>query len=750
MECAYYFDFCRLYNVVFPPSLPHLRLVFLAKPIAMNRILYPRLIFLLSLFVAFASDANADDTGNFEFFEKKIRPVLVEHCYECHSASSKAIKAELRLDTRETIRKGGESGSGIVPGDLEHSSIISALKFESVEMPPKGKLSESVIADFEKWIADGAFDPREVESDPAPASKSEIDWKAATAFWSFQQPKRHDAPFLESNQWIQRPMDAFILAKLESAGLYPNDAADRRTLLRRASIDLIGLPPSEQEMQSFVQDESPTAFQDRVDQLLSSARFGERWARVWLDVARYAEDQAHIVGDDKSLFFPNAYLYRNWVVRAFNLDMPYDQFVRLQLAADLMSPDDREHWVALGFIGLGPKYYRRNSPDVMAEEWEDRVDTVTRGLLGVTVACARCHDHKYDPFPTEDYYALAGVFAGTEMLNMPLDESVEAKDGHAKDPDKSMHVIRDQKPRDIKVMIRGNVENEGELVERGFPRVLTGGEKMTFKNGSGRLELADAIASPNNPLTARVIVNRIWGQYFGKPLVGTPSNFGKLGERPSHPELLDDLAVRFMQNGWSLKWLHREIVLSATYQQSSTIDFEKQESDPANQWLWRANRRRLSVEAWRDSLLVASGAIDYSFAKGSIQASKATEVRRTVFSSISRFQLDPLLVLFDFPDPNTHSERRSLTTTPLQKLFAMNSDFMLRQAEQLVDRLMNLDVSTNEDRIRNAYASIYSRNPDHEELLLGMDFLKDGSDRQRQWTKYVQALLASNELLILD
>ena len=716
----------------------------------MNRFSYSLFILHLSLFAAFAWNANAEETANIEFFEKKIRPVLVEHCYECHSAASKAIQGELRLDTREAIRKGGESGFGIVPGDLEQSSIISALKFESVEMPPKGKLSESVIADFEKWIADGAVDPREADSAPALASKSEIDWKAATAFWSFQQPKRHDASFLESIEWLQRPMDAFILAKLESERLYPNEPADRRTLLRRASIDLIGLPPSEQEMQSFVQDESPTAYQDRVNQLLSSARFGERWARVWLDVARYAEDQAHIVGDDKSLFFPNAYLYRNWVVRAFNLDMPYDQFVRLQLAADLMSPDDREHWVALGFIGLGPKYYRRNAPDVMAEEWEDRVDTVTRGLLGVTVACARCHDHKYDPFPTEDYYALAGVFAGTEMLNMPLDESVEAKDGHAKDPDKSMHVIRDQKPRDIRVMIRGNVENEGELVERGFPRVLTGGEKITFKNGSGRLELADAIASPNNPLTARVIVNRIWGQYFGKPLVGTPSNFGKLGERPSHPELLDDLAVRFMQNGWSLKWLHREIVLSATYQQSSTIDFEKQESDPANQWLWRANRRRLSVEAWRDSLLVASGAIDYSFAKGSIQASNATEVRRTLYSSISRFQLDPLLVLFDFPDPNTHSERRSLTTTPLQKLFAMNSDFMLRQADQLVDRLLNLDVSTNEDRIRNAYASIYSRNPDHEELLLGTDFLKDGSDGKRQWTKYVQALLASNELLILD
>ncbi len=697
----------------------------------------------------FVSHLQADESADSAFFEKKIRPVLVEHCYECHSASSKSINGGLRLDTREAIRIGGESGPGVVPGELESSSIVSALKYESVEMPPRGKLSESVIADFQKWIVDGAMDPREADALPA-SVLPEMDWNVATAFWSFQKPRRHESPNTNTPLWIQRPIDAFILGKLESKGLSPNEIADRHTLLRRASIDIIGLPPSESEVRSFVQDDSPTAFEDRVEALLASVRFGERWARVWLDVARYAEDQAHIVGDDKSLFFPNAYLYRDWVVQAFNSDMPYDEFVRLQLAADLVLPNDRQDWVALGFIGLGPKYYRRNAPDVMAEEWEDRVDTVTRGLLGITVACARCHDHKYDPIPTEDYYALAGVFAGTEMLNLPLDDTVEAKDGHAKDPAQSMHVIRDLKPRDIKVMIRGNVENEGQLVERGFPRALTGGEKIAFKSGSGRLELADSIVSQANPLTARVIVNRVWGQYFGKPLVGTPSNFGKLGEPPSHPELLDDLAVRFMQNGWSLKWLHREIVLSATYQQSSIIDSEKQGVDAANQWYWRANRRRLSVEAWRDSLLIAAGEIDYSFAKGSIQASKPSDVRRTLYSSISRFQLDPLLVQFDFPDPNTHSERRSLTTTPIQKLFALNSPWMLKQSEQLAKKMVTLDASRVEDRIERVYTSIYSRQPDHDELQMGMAFLNDGGDPLHQWTKYVQVLLASNELLIVD
>ena len=700
--------------------------------------------------------ANADEGEKLDFFEKKIRPVLVEHCYECHSADSKAIKGGLRVDSKEAIRKGGESGPAVVPGEVELSSILAAMKFESVEMPPKGKLSASIISDFERWVVEGAVDPREIDSVPSSnAVKPDIDWKAATSFWSFQAPRRHAPPQGKSSPnrstWIQQPLDAFVLSRMESEGLVPNEVADRRTLLRRTYIDLIGLPPTEAEVYSFEEDESSSALEDRVEKLLASPRFGERWARVWLDVARYAEDQAHIVGDNKELFFPNAYLYRDWVVQAFNKDLPYDQFLRLQLAADFIQPDDRQDWAALGFIGLGPKYYRRNAPDVMAEEWEDRVDVVTRGLLGVTVACARCHDHKYDPIPTEDYYALAGIFAGTEMINMPLDANVESKDGHAKDPSQSMHIVRDQKPRDIKVMIRGNVENEGALVERGTLRVLTEGKKSSFKNGSGRLELAESIASPSNPLTARVIVNRIWGQYFGRPLVGTPSNFGMLGERPSHPELLDDLAVRFMENGWSLKWLHREIVLSATYQQSSRLDDTKQQIDVANRLLWRANRRRMSVEAWRDSILFATGNGDYSSYKGSFTASKSTESRRTLYSSISRFQLDPLLVLFDFPDPNTHSERRSLTTTPLQKLFAMNSPFMVQQAEQLAGRLIDMNVSHDVDRIRALYGSVYSRSPDNEELRLGLVYLREGeSDPKRQWTQYVQALLASNELLIVD
>ena len=300
----------------------------------------------------------------------------------------------------------------------------------------------------------------------------------------------------------------------------------------------------------FLNDSRPKAFERQVDRLLDSPHYGERWARVWLDIARYAEDQAHIVGNNKALFFPNAYLFRDWVINALNSNVPYDRFILLQLAADLLEPESVDNTAALGFIGLGPKYYRRNDPEVMADEWEDRVDVVMRGLQGLTVACARCHDHKYDPVSTEDYYALAGVFAGTEMFNRPLNKEAEtSKNGHASKPEQALHVVRDGQPTDLAVMIRGDVANRGDTVPRGFIQVAFPGGRRTFQNGSGRAELAECITDPANPLTARVIVNRIWQQFFGRGIVVTTSNFGKLGERPSHPELLDDLATGFVNNG---------------------------------------------------------------------------------------------------------------------------------------------------------------------------------------------------------
>jgi hypothetical protein len=535
----------------------------------------------------------------------------------------------------------------------------------------------------------------------------------------------------------------------------PSSPASRRTWIRRVSFDLIGLPPTPEEIRAFDEDPAPDAYEKVVEHLLASPRYGERWSRVWLDVARYAEDQAHIVGNDQSLTYPNAYAYRDWVIRALNADMAYDRFITLQLAADLAEPNDTASLPALGFLGLGPKYYDRRRLEVMADEWEDRVDVVGRGLLGLTVACARCHDHKYDPIPTEDYYALAGVFASTSLFNRPLDDKREKKpDGEAKQPKDAWHIVREGKPADLNVFIRGDVNAKGPAVPRRFLHVLCAGEPSSFRQGSGRLELAKAIASRDNPLTARVVVNRVWGQLFGRPLVGTPSNFGALGERPTHPELLDDLAGRFMVAGWSLKWLQREVVLSAAYQQSSQADARQSGMDPDNRLLGRMNRRRLSVEEWRDGVLSATGRLDGTVGGPSIDPADPNQRRRTVYSRISRLSLNPLLALFDFPDPNLHADRRVETTTPLQKLFVMNNPFMVRQAECLVERVSaeigSDSRQTNQRFVERAYWLLYGRPVSEAELRLGVDFLRRAADAGISRQQYAQVLLAANEMLFID
>jgi hypothetical protein len=654
-------------------------------------------------------------------------------------------------------------------------------------MPPTKKLAAEVVAEFETWIKLGAPLPADRVTVPSTPDESgdAFDLAAARQFWSFQPPRLHEPPHVKQADWPARPIDFFILARLEAAGLAPNEPAERRALVRRLSFDLTGLPPTPEEVEAFVADESPAALERLVDRLLESPHYGERWARLWLDLARYAEDQAHIVGNDKSLTYPNAYRYRDWVIAALNDDVPYDRFIKLQLAADQLAADkvvagdspsadadesgaadaddtdgankndeDDADLAALGFIGLGPKYYRRNSPEVMADEWEDRVDTVTRGLLGLTVACARCHDHKFDPIPTEDYYALAGVFASSEMYNKPLaGAEASEKNGHAKDPDQALHIVRDAEPRDLNVFIRGDVKNPGSLVERHFLQVLSADAPAALgdDSGSGRLNLAEAIVDRGNPLTARVLVNRVWAQFFGRGLVTTPSNFGALGQRPSHPELLDDLAVRFMQHGWSLKWLMREIALSSTYRQSSRIDAAKQAADPAIELLGRMPRRRLSIEAWRDALLAASGRLERKVGGPSIEPDDPDETRRTLYSRISRLELNRLLALFDFPDPNVHSERRSETITPLQKLFVLNSPFMLRQADAFVERLEREAGDGAAVKIRRAYAVLHGRAPSDAELELGLSFVDvPASDRMSRWSQYAQVLLASNEVLLLD
>lgn len=718
---------------------------------------------------------RADDTERAAFFEAKIRPVLIEHCYECHSSDAEKIGGELLLDSRDGLQRGGESGAALEVGNADGSLIMEALRYESYEMPPTKKLPDRVIADFAHWINDGAYDPRDESSRPSGlhATKSAIDFEAGREFWAFQNPLDHTLPDVGLTNWPKRDVDYFVLSKLESQGLHPHGEADRRTLIRRLTFDLTGLPPTPDEVEAFLADEEPGAYTRVVERLLSSPQMGARWARLWLDVARYAEDQAHIVGNDKSLFYPNAWKYRDWLIDALNSDMPYDQFIRLQLAADLVGEEGQDHLVALGFLGLGPKYYRRNAPEVMADEWEDRVDTVTRGLQGITVACARCHDHKYDPITTRDYYALAGVFASTAMHNRPFDDWQPTEEKKKPDPINTLHILKDHEPRDLKVHIRGDAFNEGELVPRRYLEVLSRDE-ISLQEGSGRLPLANAIASPNNPLTARVIVNRIWREYFGRGLVATPSNFGKLGQRPTHPELLDDLAVRFMNSGWSLKWLHREIVLSATYRQSSDVSQAVIDADPENRLLGRQTRRRLSVEMWRDAMLSVSGRLNEQVGGESLDVQDLQSLRRSVYAKVSRLELDSMLQLFDFPDPNVHSAVRSQTTTPLQKLFTLNSPFVVRRADELAGRILSSDVSVAERRtaehlasandsgasgsrssvvtqarIRRVYELLFARDASQVELALGEQFVGDASDSSR-WQQYAQILLASNEMLFLD
>ncbi|MEZ6059383.1 MAG: PSD1 and planctomycete cytochrome C domain-containing protein [Planctomycetaceae bacterium] len=692
------------------------------------------------------SAQNTDDAAR--FFESKIRPVLVEHCYQCHSAESETLQGGLRLDTKKSLRTGGDSGPAIDADKPADSLLLSALRYDGFEMPPDAKLPDSVIHDFEAWVAAGAFDPRTSDDSPAATSAKEIDIEQGRQFWSFQPPRR-STELDEAKVADSARIDILVRRRLAEAGISPNASASREALIRRLSFDLIGLPPTFEQVREFAAEDSGITVEMLVDRLLDSPRYGERWARVWMDVARFAEDQAHIVGDNKALFYPNAWLYRDWVINSLNDDMPYDRFVSLQLAADLIAADDSESQAALGFIGLGPKYYNRGDPEVMAEELEDRVDVVARGLQGLTVACARCHDHKYDPIPTEDYYALAGIFAGTDMFNKAMDGKEANDDGTAKDPGEAMHVVRDGKPQDLNVMIRGNVNNKGDVVPRGFLTVAFPGDRRTFEGDSGRTGLAEAITDPANPLTARVIVNRIWRQYFGRGIVGTPSNFGQLGEPPTHPELLDDLAFRFMQNGWSLKWLHRQIVLSQTYQKSSDISDAALQSDAQNALLWRIPRRRLSVEAWRDAVLQVTGRLDETIGGTSVRADDPEATRRTVYSEISRFQLNPLLARFDFPDANVHAAKRVETNTPLQKLFLLNSPFMQKQAEVFAERIRQRAGDANAAAfVDAAFELALQRQPDTEERSAAAEFLTERPDDGLQ--QLAHSLLVSNEFWWLD
>jgi Protein of unknown function (DUF1553)/Protein of unknown function (DUF1549)/Planctomycete cytochrome C len=708
-----------------------------------------------------------------EFFENYVRPLFVTRCIDCHGPDKQ--EAKLRLDSREAVLAGGENGPAIVPGDPDHSLLIAAVHYKDdrVQMPPKGKLDEDKLAALTRWVKLNAPWPtRNATLKPIVAIPEFHITPESRDFWSLKPVVQPPLPSVQRTDWPQTAIDAFSLCKLESQGLSPAAAADKRTLLRRVTFDLTGLPPSPGELDAFLAASTErAAYAAVVDRLLDSPQYGERMARLWLDVARYGEDQAHTF---EARRYPQGFRYRDWVVAAFNRDLPYDEFIRQQIAADQYDgPDQTERLAALGYFACGPVYYGdRNGMDQIA----DRIDTLTRGFLGLTVACARCHDHKYDPISTVDYYSLAGVFASTEYVEHPLvsqaeideiEKSLNEKEKNDKKRQKKypfLHTLQDAKQvRNVQVHVRGNAETLGPEAPRRFVEVLCTDQPAPFTTGSGRKELAEAIASPTNPLTARVIVNRIWQQHFGRGLVRTPSNFGVLGERPTHPELLDYLAAKFIASGWSIKALHRDVVLSATYQQSS-VDLTNPKSeirnpksvDPDNRLLWHYPRRRLEAEMWRDAMLSVSGQLDGAHGGPSIELAKEDNRRRTLYGFVSRHELDPFLRLFDFPDPNITSDMRPVTTVPLQQLFVLNDEFLIASARALADRVQDASAD-DEQRIRAAYELLYSRPPSDAEIAIGKQYLA-GSDQPAgdeavkltRWERYAQALLAANEFMYLD
>ena len=726
---------------------------------------------------------NPFSPADLEFFEAKIRPVLATHCQECHGARKQ--EANLRLDSRAGLLAGGDSGPAARPGDPQHSLLIQAIHYSGdVQMPPKGKLDQDSIAALSSWVQRGLPWPMETASPRPSGDVAKFMIRPEDRqFWSLQPVQEPALPEVSAESWPQTAVDHFILARLEEAKLHPSPPADQRTILRRITFDLTGLPPTAGEIEAFTGDQSPDAYERVVDRLLASPRYGERWARHWLDVARYGEDQAHTFQSRK---YPEGYRYRDWLIAAFNRDLPYDDFVTQQIAADLIEGEDkRDRLPALGFFACGPVYYGDKQG---MDQISDRIDTLSRGFLGLTVACARCHDHKFDPISTVDYYALAGVFASTEYVETPLvsPEEVAAAEKALTEKEKKdkvrpkypfVHALKDGEPKALRVHIRGSADNLGEEAPRRFMEVLCTSEPQPFQQGSGRLELAASIASPDNPLTGRVIVNRLWQQHFGRGIVSTASNFGVLGERPTHPELLDFLTADLVRGNWELKRIQRRIVTSATYKQGSqlkirgsTIKVEEQDSiamsvskpeapklasesiDPENKLLWHFPRRRLEVEAWRDAMLAVTQRLDGTIGGPSDDLANPENRRRTLYGAISRHELNHLLRLFDFPDPNVTAEQRPTTTVPLQQLFVLNSEFLAASARSLSARVTALDAADDAVRVRQAFEIVFARPASEREVELAVKYLRDADSQEglTRWERFCQTLLGSNEFLYVD
>jgi len=784
-----------------------------------------------------------------DFFEKKIRPVLVENCYKCHSAKSEKIKGELLLDTKASARKGGESGPAVVPRDLKKSLLIEAVRWtnDDLQMPPKKKLSAAQIMDLERWVQMGAPDPR--TGGGVTAIKRDIDIEAGKKFWAFQ-PIKTTPPKLKNRSWAHTDIDRHVLAGLEGKGLQPVADADKRTLIRRVYYDLTGLPPSPDNVAEFLSDNSPKALEKVVDRLLASSHFGERWGRHWLDVVRYAESN----GMERNAAFPHAWRYRDYVIDSFNSDKPFDEFIKEQVAGDLLpgkTTDARR--IATGFLAMGPKSLNnRNKAEFIMDTVDEQLDVTTRAFMGLTVACARCHDHKFDPIPTEDYYSMAGIFKSTQTLfggatgggirhqtklielqegrntkqvakPKPVDNTqnvaelrkrqkaiaIETKKiqkqlkAKAKTDPRFKELAQERKknavlirklagmakkggkpkqagplamgavegsPADIKVHIRGNVSTQGALTKRGFPRVMDfNGPKVDTKQ-SGRLQLAEWIAHQNNPLTARVFANRVWHHLFGRGIVRTVDNFGETGERPTNPALLNHLAARFITNDWSVKKLIREIVLSRSYQMSSSHHAANAKTDPDNTLFWKMNQKRLDAESMRDGMLATAGQLNPSPYQGSVltqvggvnlgrSLANLTKLQntefdhRSVYLPVARQAVPEVLKAFDFAEPSIIVGRREITTVPTQALFLLNSEFVTDQSKALATRVLKMD--SDKARVDLAFQLTFARPATSEEQsrthALLAECNTEGKDAElKAWTTVCQALLASAEFRYLN
>jgi hypothetical protein len=870
------------------------------------------MLFHLVMFAAaLAIPADAEQAAT-DHFETKIRPVLASRCYPCHSTAAPAPQGGLLLDSSQGIRRGGNSGSVIQPGDPEHSLIIRAIRRtdKNLQMPPGEPLSPEIVAEFESWIREGAS---------LPADPSTVENKPQPSLWSLQKPKLPALPAVTRQGWVRNDIDRFILSRLEANGLGPAPEADKRTLIRRATYDLTGLPPTAHEVDEFVSDASPHAYERLIERLLASPHYGERWGRHWLDVARYADSVNNSVNTAQR--YPWAYTYRDWVIGALNEDMPYDRFLLYQLAADRVPGVEPRHLAALGFLSLG-----REFPNSYPETVDDRIDAVSRGMLGLTVGCARCHNHKYDPIPTADYYAMYSIFSNVRQpkelplleksaglspkqavyqerldriqnayqeyrirrhaemvaffktqiadymvaahdaeglsnpeveelvrdrqlnLNMlarwrkclreakeaddpvfrlwtvgaaipakefaakwptaretvkpsllvqaavdakpttslrdlaqayaailvkydrpepfgradadqlravnrgpksPLDVPLEdfelictegdrnnmgsiqvrynamlAQSAYDGAPSRAMAVEDLPQPVPAHVFVRGNPNNPGALAPPHFLSCLGGSDEKMFHDGSGRLDLARAIIDPENPLTARVIVNRVWMHHFGFGLVRTPSDFGFRGDPPTHPELLDYLAVKFVQSGWSLKKLHLLMMSSAAYRQASDDNEAGRKLDPENRLLWRMNRQRLEIESLRDSMLAAAGRADLTV--GGIPFSLTAQPsvpRRSLYGFIERGSVPNLLSAFDFASPDQHAPVRFVTTVPQQALFFLNSPFVGEQCRAMVALPEFVAAPTPSEKIRYLYRSMFGREPEKPEMEAGLKFV---------------------------